>query len=177
MTPGRVELAGGLLRRLAREARRAGVPGMGETLAAEAVARRWFLARGLPCWRTAQPPGAGNRYGIVFPSGRRALVVPTGTGGHSFERMASAKCDYLILVGLRNGRCGAVEGYFKLHDLRKPGDLLWAPDLETLEPRAIEEFPELVRRPACFRRSCFLGSLRLLIGGELPVPPPLSPEN
>ncbi|OPL17601.1 MAG: hypothetical protein AVO35_09220 [Candidatus Aegiribacteria sp. MLS_C] len=177
MTVSSVKLTDRLLRKLAGEARRAGVKGMSEVLAAEAVARRWLLALGLPCWRTAQPPDAVNRYGIVFHSGRRALAVPTGTGGCSFDRMASARCDYLLLVRLREGRHGTVEGYFMLHDLRKPGDLLWEPDLDALEPRPMEGFPELAVKPSGFRRSYLVGTMRLLMRGELPVPPPIAPES
>lgn len=173
MPAGTVEVSSGLLRRLRREAERAGSPDLMEVLVAEAVARRWFLARRLPCWRTAQSPGAKGRYGLVFPGGRRALVLPAGGATCSFDDMATAKCDYLLHVVPEGERSGSVDGYLMLRDIRKPGDLSWLPDLDSLELRPMEEFPELGTRPDHYRLSYIMGSLALLFRGELPVPAPL----
>jgi hypothetical protein len=167
-----VQLPHGLAAKLRREARRAGREDFLEVLLAEAVARRWFLRHGLPCWRTGQSPGSRGRYGLVFASGRRALVSPEGFSGYSFDSMAAGRCHYLLKVSMKSGTSGEPEGFFELFDVRKPGELDWRPDLMMLEVRPMDEFPELDRRPANFRRSYILGSLKLLLLSELKVPPP-----
>lgn len=167
-----VQLPPGLVARLRREALRACRDDFLEVLLAEAVARRWFLRQGLPCWRTGQHPGSPGRYGLVFPTGRRTLVSPEGFSGYSFDSMAAARCHYLLKVIMNSETSGEPDGFFGLFDIRKPGELDWRPDLETLETRPMDEFPELDRRPANFRRSYILGSLKLLLLSELRVPPP-----
>jgi len=131
-----------------------------------------MLRNGLPCWRTSQPLECTGRYSLVFPCGRRAIVLPSGTQPSSLGEMAQAKCDYQIFVRMDDELTGRPKGYLKLTDLteasgadriRKPG----AVDL-----RGMSTFPELRSRPVKFRRSYFLGSMRLLLRGELKVPPP-----
>jgi len=170
--PMSVSLAPRLVGKLRREARRADDKDFLQVLLAESVARRWFLQKGLPCWRTRQPPSSHGRYGLVFPSGRRALASPSECNGYSFDHMAAARCDYLLKVVMEGESSGNVDGFFTLFDVRKPGDLLWKPDLEMLETRPMEEFPELAMKPEHFRRSYILGSLILLLMSELKTPPP-----
>lgn len=162
------------MRKLKREARRAGAEDFAEVLAAEAVARREFLALGLPCWRTGQSPSDRGRYSLVFPSGRRAAVTPRGRNRISFDTLAAAKCHYVIAVGMEDELSGSMDGYFNIFDIRKPGNVRWRPGLDQLELRSMEEFPELEDRPDRFRLSYFLGSLKLLLLGELPV---LEPDS
>lgn len=170
-----VTISSGLLRKLRREVRLSHRPESLDTLTAESIARRWFLRRGLPCWRTSQPLSRVDRYGLLFPSGRRAMVSPAGGNGYSFNDMARAKCEYLLKVEMEGERRGHVAGFFTLFDIRKPGDMYWTPDLDLLETRPMGGFPELARRPARFRPACLLGSLKLLVMGELKVPPPEEP--
>ncbi|MFO8182643.1 MAG: hypothetical protein R6U39_00580 [Candidatus Aegiribacteria sp.] len=167
-----VKISSGLLKKLSREARLSHRPEFLDTLLAESIARRWLLRRGLPCWRTSQPPGRPDRYGLLFPSGRRAMVSPSGGNGYSFNDMARAKCEYLLKVVMEDDLRGDVEGFFTLFDIRKPGDIGWTPDLDLLETRPMEGFPEMARRPAHFRPAFLLGSLKLLVMGELKAPPP-----
>jgi len=157
---------------MVREAGSAGDPDLLRSLAAEAVARRWMLNRGLPCWAAARGPGAKGRYSLVFRTGRRALVSPVDLSSCSFDDMAAAKCDYLIGVELRSVSEGRPAGYLELLDIRKPGDLEWVPDLMMLDMRDMDEFPELAARPRHFLASYIAGSLIILARGEFPVPPP-----
>jgi len=162
-----IRLSSRLIRVLKRESR--GSEGLLDSLASEAVARRWFISNGVPCWRTNQSPSAAPRYGLLFRSGRRA-VVSSGCRTFSFDEMAAARCQYLVRVRMDSDYTGTAAGYFNLRDMRMPGNILWKPDLQRLEPRTMDNFPELARRPRHFRISYILGSLRLLLAGEPSVP-------
>jgi len=164
------DISPGLIRILRREARNAIASDFLEILLAEAVARRWFLQNGIPCWRTPQRPSDDGRYSLLFSSGRRAIAVPAGKGSISFDLMAKARCDYLMTVKMETVSSGYVNGYFLLFDIRKPGNIGWRPDLEVLDLRKMETFPE--NKPDHFRLSYFLNSLKLLIMNDLKVPPP-----
>ncbi|MBD3277142.1 MAG: hypothetical protein GF388_02485, partial [Candidatus Aegiribacteria sp.] len=164
-----MKIAPGLKRKLQREAREADSKDFEDVLIAEALARREFLELGLPCWRTNQKPSDRGRYSLVFPSGRRAAVTPIGRNRISFDTLAAAKCHYVIAMRMESELSGEMEGYFSIFDIRKPGNVRWRPRLDELELRSIDEFPELKDRPASFRLSYFLGSLKLLLLGDLPV--------
>ena len=162
-----------LVKKLTREARGADAPDFLEVLLAEAVARRWFLNERILCWRTPQHPSDTGRYSLLFGGGRRAIVVPAGRRRVSFDIMADARCDYLLTVEMKDTSSGYVNGFFYLFDIRKPGNIEWRPDLEVLETRSMDEFPELSKKPGNFKLRYFLQSLKLLIMGDRKVPPPL----
>ena len=162
-----------LLKKLARESRGADAPDFLEVLLAEAVARRWFLHNGVPCWRTPQRPSDKSRYSLLFSSGRRAIVVPAGRRRVSFDIMADARCDYLLTVEMKDTSSGYVSGFFYLFDIRKPGNVEWRPDLEVLDTRSMDNFPELSEISGNFKLRYFLQSLRLLIMGDRKAPLPI----
>ncbi len=166
-----------LLKKLRREARCANAPDFLEVLHAEAVARRWFLGNGVPCWRTPQHPSDDGRYSLLFSGGRRAIAVPAGRKRISFDFMAKARCDYLLIVEMEDAYSGYVKGFFYLFDIRKPGNIEWRPDLNVLDPRSMDDFPELNAKPDNFRFSCLCKSLRLLIMGDRKVPLPIQPGD
>jgi len=87
--------------------------------------------------------------------------------------MADARCDYLLTVEMKEASSGYVSGFFNLFDIRKPGNIGWRPDLEVLETRSMDDFPELSDKPTNFKLSYFLQSLRLLITGDRTIPTPL----
>ncbi len=161
---------------LRREAADSGEDCLPDNMVAESIVRIWFLRRGLPCWRTSQPPECRERYGLLFPSGRRALVTVGIGNPYSFDRMARAKCDYLIRFEMDDERSGRPDGFFYLDDIRNPRSLLWIPDLQGMVMRSMEDFPELTDKPENFRMQYLIGSLRLLIRGDPQVPPPLTPS-
>ncbi len=162
-----------LVKKLIREARGARTPDFLEVLLAEAVARRWFLSNKVPCWRTPQHPADNGRYSLLFSNGRKAIVVPAGRRRISFDIMANARCDYLLIVKMEDTYSGYVNGFFYLFDIRKPGNIEWRPDLELLNTREMDTFPELRAEPGNFRLIYFLQSLRLLIMNDRKAPPPL----
>ncbi len=165
-----------LVKKLTREARGSDAPDFLEVLLAEAVARRWFLQNGIPCWRTPQHPSDNGRYSLLFSSGRRAIVAPAGRRRVSFDIMANSRCDYLLTVEMDTDTSGYIQGFFNLFDIRKPGNIEWRPDLEVLDPREMKTFPELTEKPDNFKLRYFLQSLRLLIMNDRKVPPPLKPR-
>ena len=167
-----IVLPGKLVKKLRRESGASGIADAFEILLAESVARRWFLAEGLPCWRSPQPPLRKGRYGLLFPSGRRALVSPRRTRRYSFDDIAAAKCDYLVSVSLSSDASGTPEGFLIITDIFKPENPLWIPDISTADKRPIKEFPELGMKPGHFRLSYIIGSLKLLALSEPRVPPP-----
>ena len=162
-----------LIKKLIREAGGSDTPDFLEVLLAEAVARRWFLRERTLCWRTPQRPPDKGRYSLLFGSGRRAIAVPSGRRRISFDVMADARCDYLLTVEMKDASSGYVSGFFYLFDIRKPDNIGWRPDLEVLDTRPMDGFPELNDKPTNFKLSYFLQSLRLLITGDRKVPPPL----
>ena len=162
-----------LLKKLTRESRGADSPDFLEVLLAEAVARRWFLSKKILCWRTPQHPSDNGRYSLLFGGGRRAIAVTAGRRGISFDILANARCDYLLTVEMEDTTSGYVNGFFYLFDIRKPGNIEWRPDLEVLDTRSMDDFPELSKKPGNFKLRFFLQSLRLLIMGDRKVPPPL----
>ncbi|RKZ08075.1 hypothetical protein DRQ25_09965 [Candidatus Fermentibacteria bacterium] len=164
-----------LVKKLARESRGSEAPDFLEVLLAEAVARRWFLHNGVSCWRTPQHPPDKGRYSLLFSSGRRAIVVPAGRRRVSFDIMADARCDYLLTVEMKDTSSGYVSGFFYLFDIRKPGTIEWRPDLEVLNTRSMDNFPELSENSGNFKLRFFLQSLRLLIMGDRKVPHPIQP--
>ena len=91
--------------------------------------------------------------------------------------MAAARCQYLVRVRMDSDLKGEAAGYFHLRDMRMPGNILWKPDLQRLEPRRMDDFPELTCKPRHFRRSYILGSLKLLLAGEPAVPDPKTPSE
>jgi len=161
-----------LVKKLKREACGSEAPDFLEVLLAEAVARRWFLNGRILCWRTPQHPSENGRYSLLFESGRRAIVVPAGRRRVSFDIMAGARCDYLLTVEMEDASSGYVNGFFYLFDIRKPGNIEWRPDLEVLETRSMDSFPELSDKPDNFKLRYFLQSLRLLILSDRKVLPP-----
>ena len=162
-----------LIKKLIREAGVSDTPDFLEVLLAEAVARRWFLSKRTLCWRTPQRPSGNGRYSLLFGSGRRAIVVPSGRRRVSFDVMANARCDYLLTVEMKDASSGYVSGFFYLFDIRKPGNIGWRPDLEVLDTRSMDGFPELSGKLANFKLRYFLQSLRLLIMNDRKVPSPL----
>ncbi|MCD4777228.1 MAG: hypothetical protein K8S15_14415 [Candidatus Aegiribacteria sp.] len=171
-----VNISSRLIRKLRREAGNSNESDFLEVLLAEAVARRWFLQKEIPCWRTPQRPSDDGRYSLLFSSGRRAIVTPVGRRRISFDIMAKAKCDYLLTVEMENDSSGYIQGFFNLFDIRKPGNIEWRPDLGVLQTRSMDDFPELNEKPDHFRLNYILNSLRLLIMNDKKVPPPLKPR-
>lgn len=172
----RIIISRKLIRKLHREACRSGVPDCFDALFAEAVARRWFLKMRTPCWRTDEKPDTERRYSLLFRNGRKAIVLPSNHRGISFDRMAKAECDYLIIVETSDNHSGIIKGFLYSFDIRRPGRLNYRYKPDGLEPRMMEYFPELRNRPDRFRFAYFLGSLRLLVQGNLRTPPPLEQD-
>ncbi|MCK4504541.1 MAG: hypothetical protein KAW14_02900 [Candidatus Aegiribacteria sp.] len=169
----KISISRKLRNKLRREAGRSGAPDCFDALFAEAVARRWFLRMRAPCWRTDEKPNADRRYSLLFRNGRKAIVLPSDQRGISFDRMAKAECDYLIIVELSDSHSGTVKGFLYSFDIRRPGRLNYRYKIADLEPRGMEHFPELLNRPDRFRFTYLLCSLRLLIQGNFRTPPPL----
>ena len=165
-----------LVKKLTRESRGADTPDFLEVLLAEAVARKWFLNEKTPCWRTPQRPSDKARYSLLFSGGRRAIVVPSGRRRVSFDIMADARCDYLLTVEMKDTFSGHVNGFFYLFDIRKPGNIEWRPELEVLNTRSMDDFPEFRKKPENFRFRYLLESLRILIMNDRKVPPPMKPR-
>ncbi|MCK4506687.1 MAG: hypothetical protein KAW14_13815 [Candidatus Aegiribacteria sp.] len=172
----KISISRKLRSKLRREACKSGVPDIFDLLFAEAVARRWFLRMRTPCWRTDEKPDTDRRYSLLFRNGRRAIVLSSNQRGISFDRMVKAECDYLIIVEPSDNNSGIVKGFLYSFDIRRPGRLNSRYEPADLEPRGMEHFPELRNRPERFRLSYFLGSLRLLIQGDLRTPPPLTQD-
>jgi hypothetical protein len=156
-----ISLGRALVRRLRREAR--GDPSAFRQLEAEAVARRWLIRCGVPCWRSADPPGKDGRYSLLFADGSRALVGLTDCV-RDFDAMARARCSWLVLVDLPRPASGSAAGFVHLLD---PGF--------TGSTRLPDDLPPLLGRCRRVRLSLLLGSVRLLLLGE-PVPPDPEPE-
>ena len=150
-----IRLSHRLVRRLRRES--GGDRSILRLLTAEAVARRWLLEKGIPCWRSPEPPGSDTRYSLLFADGSRALV---GIGHHPevFDAMAKRRCQWLILISISGPGSGSPSGFLRLGEV-EPGD----PEL----------LPGRLGRPRHFTRAFLLGTLRLLLSGERQPPDPL----
>ncbi|MGM0626830.1 MAG: hypothetical protein ACQETZ_01590 [Candidatus Fermentibacterota bacterium] len=164
-----IELSGRLLRTLRREA--GSDPAGFRLLCSEAVARRWLAGRGVPSWRSAQPPAAEGRYGLLLPRWRRAMVWSSDEKPPGFDRMAAAKCELGIAVGLaRGGSSGEVAGWLELADVpRMP------PHLEPGGPPPLRHPDRLAPRIGRRRHPRLVlaaGLLRILAAGEPQPPPP-----
>ena len=154
-----IRLGSSLIRKLRREAQ--GIDRSFRQLTAESIARRWLLARGIPCWRSPLPPGIEARYSLIFRDGSRAMVDALQERERDFDALAKAKCAWLILVGFSDGMTGKPEGFVHIGDeffrdgMRKPAEL-----------------PALLHPPRFLRPSLLLGSIRLLLLGEWKAPDP-----
>lgn len=172
----KISISRKIIRKLHREAGRSGASDCFDALFAEAVSRRWFLKMRTPCWRTDEKPDTEKRYSLLFRNGRKAIVHPSDQRGISFDRMAKAECDYLIIVETSDSHSGTVKGFLYSFDIRRQGRLNSRYKPADLEPRKMEHFPELRNRPDRFRFAYLLGSLKLLIRGNLRTPPPLAQD-
>ena len=172
----KISISRKLRSKLRREARRSGVSNCFDALLAEAVARRWFLRMKTPCWRTDEKSDTEKRYSLLFRNGRKAVVIPSNQRGISFDRLAKAECDYLIIVELSEDHSGTIKGFLYSFEIRRPGRLNYRYNIADLEPVGMEHFPELRNRPDRFRLAYFLGNLKLLIQGKLRTPPPLTED-
>lgn len=166
-----IGLSGRLLKTLRREA--GSDPAGFRLLCSEAVARRWLAERNVPSWRSAEPPGAEGRYGLLLPGWRRAMVWPSDGRPPGFDAMAAAKCELGIAVGLAGGgSSGEVAGWLELADVpripphQEPGD---HPPL-----RPPHRLPPRIGRRRHPRLVLAAGLLRILAAGE-PQPPPPPP--
>jgi len=165
-----ISIGGDLLRKLGREA--------GEDMAAvrqliaEAIARRWIMSMGIPCWRSPAPQGTAGRYSLIFTDGRRALVTVWPELTAEYDVAAQARCEYQVCIRLSGKGAGRPEGFFLLRNLEIPGKK--KVNNETLADRMMspEEFPDLFETPGHFRWAYLSGSLRLLLRGEWKTPPP-----
>lgn len=159
-----------LSRRLAGSLRREASDDSGlRLLCAEAVARRWLRACGVPSWRSADPPGSKRRYGLLLPGWTRALVWPAREPMPSFDRMAEARCALAVSVKLRNAASGEVTGWIALEDLQRVPPREAQPVHPPLRPPG--ELPDRIGRRRFPTAVLALGLLRLLAAGE-PDPPP-----
>ena len=154
-----IRLASPLIRKLRMEAK--GVERSFRLLTAESIARRWLLASGVPCWRSPLSPGTDARYSLIFRDGSRAMVDALPELERDFDALAKAKCAWLILVGLSDGRTGKPEGFVHI------GDEFFRDGM-----RSPAELPALLDPPRFLRPSLLLGSIRLLLLGEWRTPDP-----
>jgi len=143
----------------------------------EAAARRCLASMGVPSWGSEESPGAAGRYGLVFMSGRRALVLPIEDGTVSTDAMAAARCDYLMLAGGGEGETGwGITGFVYWFEVDGDG-LTGEVPCSSLCPRPVQDLPEVASRPSCYRLARFLGSLKLLFLGDPVTPPPADPGS
>jgi len=144
---------------------------------AEAAAAGELASLGVPVWGPAERRWRPGRYGLVFRSGRRALVLPVREALVSLDMMAAAKCDYLILAAPADDGGGpATAGFVWWFELggRSPSETVPCRDLQ---PRPLGDLPEPPLTPLRYVAALVLGSLRLLLAGERPVPPPTDPGS
>lgn len=143
--------------------------------AAEAAVRKALKALGIPCWGSEAREGAPGRYGILFRSGRRAMVLPLRSGEISLDLMAAARCDYLILADSSEDgwRIPGFVYWFEAWGRGLTGTLSGA----SLRPRPLESFPERAMRPARRAAAMLSGSFRLLLAGDPPTPDPIDPGS
>jgi hypothetical protein len=150
-----IRLPDRLMRRLRRES--AGDAGFVRMLTAEAIARRWFLSERIPCWCSPDPPGTDGRYSLVFANGSRSMVdLPDGNGS-SFDSMAKARCEWLVVVRLSGGQSGHPCGFLRIGE-----SVIRTPRL----------LRDLLVPPRFFTPAYLMGSLRMLVAGERGVPDP-----
>jgi hypothetical protein len=139
----------------------------------EAAARKALSSLRIPCWGSESRPGEPGRYGVVFPGGRRALVLPVGTGEVSLDLMAAARCDYLLLAESTEG-VWRLAGFLYWFEAKGRG-LTGSRSCSGLKPRPLGTLPEAALRPFPYFVAMLLGSLRILIAGDPAVPPPIEP--
>ncbi len=164
-----VMLSARLLNVLGREAR--GDAEALKALCAEAVARRWLAARGVPSWRSAEPPAAKERYSLLLPGWIRALVWPKDGPAPGFDRMAAGKCALGMEVSL-DRRCkeGEVTGWLELVDLPRIPPHLEPDEQPALRPPG--HLPGRIGERRFHRLLLAAGLLRILLVGEPDPPPP-----
>jgi len=168
-----IGLSGRLLRTLRREA--GSDPAGFRLLCSEAVARRWLGERDVPSWRSADPPGAEGRYGLLLPGWRRAMVWPSDARPPGFDAMAAAKCELGIAVGLDGeGTSGEVAGWLELADVPRIPPHLETGDAPPLRPP--DRLPQRIGRRRHSRLVLAAGLLRILAAGEPAPPPPPFPQ-
>ncbi len=172
-----ISISGHLLRKLGREAGKDMIAF--RRLIAEAIARRWIMSMGIPCWRSPGHPGTTGRYSLIFTDGRRAMVTVWPELTAEFDVAAQARCEYQICIRLSaHDGAGRPEGFFRLRDLEIPGKKKVNDDIPADRMMHPEEFPGLLETPKRFRWAYLSGSLRLLLRGEWKTPPPRnSPEQ
>lgn len=138
----------------------------------ERAALGWLASSGFACWMSGSPPGTAGRYGIVLHDGRRIAVGPLPRTGWTFESMTRAKCDFLLLMAVPEHGIPAPVGFLTWWDARA----LAGPEEEIdtgrtgLHPPG--DLPGLLVLPGHRRISLLLGTLRLLVSGDIPAPPP-----
>jgi len=134
----------------------------------EASARRWLLALGIPCWFSSLPPGRPGRYGLVTGDGRRIAVGCWPASGWCFDGMAQAKCDFLLGIDPD----GEPAGWMTWWDARCLSDPEEELRFDHTGWRDPDDLPGMLVRPRHAGAAWLAGSLKLLLLGELPVPPP-----
>jgi hypothetical protein len=86
-------------------------------------------------------------------------ILPDGE--RDFDKLAKAKCAWLILVGLTGETAGRPGGFVHIRD-----------EFFLDGMRAPAELPALLDPPRFPRSSLLLGSMRLLLMGERRIPEP-----
>jgi hypothetical protein len=166
-----ITISGDLLRKLGREAGK-DITSVRQ-LIAEAIARKWIMSMGIPCWRSPHSPGTTGRYSLIFTDGRRALVTVWPELAAEFDVAAQARCEYQVCIRLSGNGKGRPEGFFLLRDLEIPGKKKVNNYILVDKMICPEKFPGLFETPRHFRWAYLSGSLRLLIRGEWKTPPPM----
>jgi len=164
---GTVRVRRRLRLRLVREA--GGNHALFRQLLAEAVTRRWLAQLGIPSWRTAEPPEASDRYSLLLPGWRRALVWPASMPAPGFDRMAAARCQLAVQAKLSSGG-GVVNGWLDLFDLPRLPPHLTPRGRPQLRPA--ETLPKVIGGSRHPRMRLLWGLVRILVGGEPEPPPP-----
>lgn len=140
--------------------------------ALERAALRWLASSGFACWTSGSPPGTEGRYGIVLHDGRRLAVGPVPRTGWTFESMARAKCDFLLLMAGQEQGAPVPAGFLTWWDARA----LAGPEEEIDTGRTgfhqPDDLPGLLNPPVHRSISLLVGTLRLLVSGDIPAPPP-----
>lgn len=138
----------------------------------ERAALCWLESHGCVCWMSGLPPGRAGRYGIVLHDGRRLAVGPLPRTGWTFESMARAKCDFLLLMAAPEAGEPLPAGFLTWWDVRSLAEPEEEIDTGRTGLHPPGDLPGLLAAPVHRRLSFLVGTLRLLVSGDMPAPPP-----
>ncbi|PIE53508.1 hypothetical protein CSA37_00695 [Candidatus Fermentibacteria bacterium] len=138
----------------------------------ESVCAVWLRKNGFPCLRNPLTPGKDfrrqARYSLIFHDGARILVRGSGHEPLSLDLTAAAGCFGTAVVSLfNNNTSGSVTGFLHLRNISPE---MTTHDLSAKNLETPSDLLNYLNKPASYRKSFLLLSLRLLLIGE-PWPP------